>query len=62
MENKVRVFVKEHGSYGVASLEELKDDKIATVNVHFYRNKSKKDETPVYELAVVRQIKKVNLK
>jgi len=62
MENKVRVFVKEHGSYGVASLEELKDDKIATVNVHFYRNKSKKDETPVYELAVVRKIKKVNLK
>jgi len=62
MENKVRVFVKEHGSYGVVSLEELKDDKLANVSVHFYRNKSKKDETPVYELAVVRQIKKVNLK
>lgn len=62
MENKVRVFVKEHGSYGVVSLEELKDNKLANVSVHFYRNKSKKDETPVYELAIVRKINKSNLK
>jgi hypothetical protein len=62
MDNKIRVFAKEHGSYGIASLEELRDIRLPSVSVHFYRNRSRKDETPVYELAVVREVKKVNLK
>jgi hypothetical protein len=60
--NKMRVYVKEFGSYGDVSLQELRDVKSSTVNVHFYRNKSRKEETPVYELTVIREIKKVNLK
>lgn len=62
MDNKIRVYVKEFGSYGDVSLQELRDIKLPTVNVHFYRNKSRKDETPVYELTVIREIEKVNLK
>jgi hypothetical protein len=62
MENKVRVFVKEHASYGIASLEEIRDIRLPSVNVHFYRNRSRKEETPVYELTVIREVNKFNLK
>ena len=62
MSNKARVFVKEFGSYGVVSVEELRDNRLASVSVQFYRNKSTKEETPMYELSIIREVKKVNLK
>lgn len=63
MEKEVRVFDKEHGCYGVASLEELKNNKLAVINVAFYKNKaSGKEETPIYELVRVREVKRIHLK
>jgi hypothetical protein len=60
MRDKKRVFAKEYG-YGVVSTQELKDDK-PEITVEFYRDKSPKGETPNYELASIRVIKKSNLK
>jgi hypothetical protein len=63
MIDKARVYVKSFGSYGDVSLEELKDDKLATVTVHFYKDRSaKKGDMPRYELADIKVVKKVNLK
>lgn len=62
MENKVRVFDVENACYGVASAEEVKDNNLAIITVEFYKNKSKKDEMPKYELIHIRGVKRTNLK
>jgi hypothetical protein len=63
MRDKARVYVEEFGSYGDVSLEELKDDKVATVTVHFYKDRSsKKGDMPRYELTDIKVVKKINLK
>ncbi len=62
MRDKVRVFDLENGRYGVASTEEVKDNNLAVITVEFYRNKSKKDEMPKYELVHIQGVKRSNLK
>ena len=63
MENKVRVFDKERGAYGFASVEELKNNQLAVINVEFYVNKcSRREELPMYKLVKVREVRKSNLK
>lgn len=63
MENKIRVFDTDRARYGFASVEELKDDNLAVINVEFYRNKaSKKDDPADYELASIKVVKRIHLK
>jgi hypothetical protein len=63
MRNKVRVYDKDSARYGTALLQDLKDDKLAEIVVEFHKDRStKKGETPIYELADIKVVKKVNLK
>jgi len=62
MRNKVRVYDRDSGCYGTVLLQDLKNDKLAEITVEFHKDKSPKGETPRYELADIRVVKKVNLK
>lgn len=62
MKKTKRVYAKEFGSYGVVSLDEFNNDKLATISVEFYKNRSLIKEAPDYKLASIEVINKINLK